>query len=55
MEPEISLSFSQEHATGPCPEPDASSPHPHTLRSILILSSKLRLGLLNGLLGSDFI
>jgi hypothetical protein len=31
MESEGSLPYSQEPATGPCPEPDASSPHPPTL------------------------
>jgi hypothetical protein len=31
MEPEGLLSYSQEPATGPCPEPDESSPHLPTL------------------------
>jgi hypothetical protein len=31
IEPEVSLPYSQEPATGPCPEPDESSPRPHTL------------------------
>jgi len=31
MEPEGSLLFSQEFATGPCHEPDESNPHPRTL------------------------
>jgi hypothetical protein len=31
MEPERSLPCSQEPATGPYPEPDASSPHFFTL------------------------
>jgi hypothetical protein len=31
MEPEGSLLDSQESTTGPCPEPDASSPQPPTL------------------------
>jgi hypothetical protein len=46
MEPEGSLQYSQEHATGLYPEPDAPSPYLPTLlplRSILILSHHLRL------------
>jgi hypothetical protein len=31
MEPESSLPYSQRPATGPYPEPDASSPQPPTL------------------------
>jgi hypothetical protein len=31
MEPEGSLPRSQESATGPYTEPDASSPHPHAI------------------------
>jgi len=31
MEPEVSLPCSQEHATGPYPDPDESSPHLLTL------------------------
>jgi hypothetical protein len=50
MEPEGSLPHSQDPATCPYPEPAQSSscPHPTALRSILILSSHLRLGLPNG-------
>jgi hypothetical protein len=57
MEPEGSLPCSQELSTGPYPEADRSSPyHPilSPLRSILILSTHLRLGLPNGLLPSGF-
>jgi hypothetical protein len=45
MEPEGSLSHSQEPATCPYPEPDKSSsclPHSTYSRSILTLSSHLR-------------
>jgi hypothetical protein len=53
MEPEGSSPCSQEPATCPCPEPSESNPHPQTLlRSILMLSSHLRLGLPSGLLPS---
>jgi hypothetical protein len=31
MEPKDSVPCSQEPATGPCPEPDESTPHPPTL------------------------
>jgi hypothetical protein len=50
MEPEGSLSYSQVPATCPYPEPTPSSPTtpPTSWRSILILSSHLRLGLPNG-------
>jgi hypothetical protein len=56
MEPEGSLPCSQEPATGPYPEPDESSSHPHpsSLRSILMLPSYLRLGLMSGLFPSGF-
>ena len=51
MEPEGSLPHSQIPATCPYPEPARSSPyppHPTSWRSILILSSHLRLGLPSG-------
>jgi len=50
MEPEYSISHSQEPATCPCTEPDQSGPccHPTSWRSILILYSRLRLGLSSG-------
>jgi hypothetical protein len=38
MEPESSLPCSQQPATSPYPEADASSPQPISLRSILTLS-----------------
>jgi hypothetical protein len=50
MEPGGSLPCSQEPSTGPYPEPDQSNPY--HLRSILILSPHLRLGLPNGLFPS---
>ena len=45
MEHECSVLCPQEPTTGPCPEPDQSSPRPSIrfLSSILILSSNLRL------------
>jgi hypothetical protein len=52
MEPEGSLLCSQEPSTGPYPEPDKS--HPISRRSILILSTHLRLGLPSGLFPSGF-
>jgi hypothetical protein len=57
MEPEGSLPCSQEPTTLPYPEPDQSSQyHRHliSLRSILILSTHLRLRLLRGLFPSGF-
>jgi len=44
MEPEGSLPHSQASATCPYPVPAQSSPHPTSWRSILILSTHLRLG-----------
>jgi hypothetical protein len=63
MEPEVSISCSQEPSTDPHPEPDQSNPiqsipshpipsHPVSLRFILILSTYLRLGLRSGLFPS---
>jgi hypothetical protein len=56
MEPDGSSPCSQELSTGPFPEPDRPSPHHPilSLRSILILSTHLRLGLPSGLLPSAF-
>ena len=57
MEPESSLPHSQAPATCPYPEPTPSSPTqplPTSSKSILILSSHLRLGLPNGLFPSGF-
>jgi hypothetical protein len=55
MEPEGSLPCSQEPSTVPYLEPDQSNLyHPISLRSILILSTHLRLGLHNGLFPSGF-
>jgi hypothetical protein len=57
MEPEDSIPNSQELSTCSYPEPDQSSTHhpsPPLQRSILILSTHLRLGLPSGLLPSGF-
>ena len=56
MEPEGSSPYSQLPATCPYPEPTIQSPQPPptSWRSILILSSHLRLGLPNGLFPSGF-
>jgi hypothetical protein len=56
-EPEGSSPYSQEPATGPCPESTVSnlhSPQPIFLTSILIPSFHLRLGLPSGHFPSDF-
>ena len=54
MEPEGSLPHSQASATCPYPVPAQSSPHTTSWRSILILSTHLRLGLPSGLFPSGF-
>jgi hypothetical protein len=54
MQPEGLSPNSQELSTCPYPEPDQSSPHHISSRTILILSTHLRLGLPSGLLPSSF-
>jgi hypothetical protein len=56
MEPECSIPNSQELSTCSYPEPDQSSPHhpPTSPRSILILSTHLRLGLPSCIFPSGF-
>ena len=57
MEPEGLSPHSQQPATSPYPEPDLSSPcppHPTSWRSVLIMSSLLRMGLLSDLFPSGF-
>jgi hypothetical protein len=56
QEPEGSSPHSQQLATGPCTEPVESNPHPQAIsvRSNLVPSSHLRLGLPNGLFPSGF-
>jgi hypothetical protein len=55
-EPEGSSPCSQEPSTGPYPEPVQSSPsHSISPRSILILSTHIRLGLPSGLFPSGFL
>jgi hypothetical protein len=56
MESESSLPCSQEPSTGLYPVPDQSiPPYPVSLRTILMLSSHLHLGLPNGLFPSGFL
>jgi len=54
MDPEGSLPCSQEPGADSYSEPDKSSQYIPTLRSILILSAQLRLGLPSGLFLSSF-
>ena len=56
MEPECSLPHSQVPATCPSPEPDGyiQHPHPTSWMSILILSSRLYLGLPSGFFPTYF-
>jgi hypothetical protein len=55
MKSEGPFPCSQDPSTGPYPEPDQSIPsHPISLRSILILSTQLCLGLHSGLFVSGF-
>jgi hypothetical protein len=60
MEPERSLLSSQEPATGPCPEPDESSPQTRTppyiskIQCNIVLSST-SMGLPNNLLLQNFL
>jgi hypothetical protein len=57
MQPEGLLSCSQEPPTDPYPEPDGATlyyPIQFLLRSILILSTHLRLGLRSGLVPFGF-
>jgi hypothetical protein len=53
-EPEVSSPLSQQPANGPYPEPGESTPHAVSLRSILIPSSHLLLGLPSGVFPSGF-
>jgi hypothetical protein len=54
MESEISLPCSQKPATGPCPDPDESSPHPVYFKINFNLISRTCVGLTSGLFPSGF-
>jgi hypothetical protein len=54
MEPEVSLSCSQEPSTGPYPEPDQYSSYHSIISKIYFNIIHLRLGLPSGLFPSGF-